>query len=89
MRLLGHFVADDQWYRDLKAVEPYWDLEPIRRMRVYLTDNGIAGDGALKAIEDAVMKEVDGAIAYASTECTDPPAEKLYEDVYAHGEIIV
>jgi pyruvate dehydrogenase E1 component alpha subunit len=88
MRLLGHFVADDQWYRDLKAVEPYWDLEPIRRMRVYLADNGIADDGVLKAVEDAVMKEVDGAIAYASSECTDPPEEKLYEDVYAHGEII-
>ncbi len=88
MRLLGHFVADDQWYRDLKAVEPYWDLEPLRQIRAYFIDNKLADDGELKLSEEKAIREVEEAIDYAEKECTEPPLDTVYQDVYADGEII-
>jgi TPP-dependent pyruvate/acetoin dehydrogenase alpha subunit len=88
IRMLGHFVADDQWYRDLKAVEPWWNLEPIRRMRAYLLENKIADEKGLKEIEDRSLKDIADAITYAEQECSEPSEEMLYADVYANGEII-
>lgn len=88
MRMLGHFVADDQWYRDLKAVEPWWSLEPIRRMRTYLLESDIADEKKIKEIEDRAKKDIAEAIRYAEEECTEPPVDTLYTDVYANGEVI-
>ena len=88
IRLLGHFVADDQWYRDLKTVEPWWNLEPIRRMRTYLLENKIADQKAIEKIEQKAVRDIAEAIDYAENECTEPPEESLYVDVYADGEII-
>jgi TPP-dependent pyruvate/acetoin dehydrogenase alpha subunit len=88
IRFLGHFVADDQWYRDLESVKPYWSLEPLRRMRSYFLDNKLVAEDELKSIEEKAVKRVEEAINYASNECSEPPKEKLYEDVYAGGEII-
>jgi TPP-dependent pyruvate/acetoin dehydrogenase alpha subunit len=88
MRMLGHFVADDQWYRDLSQVEPWWDLEPIRRMHAYLLENRIADEAEVQEIEKKAKDDIAEAIRYASEECTEPPEDSLYTDVYAHGEII-
>jgi pyruvate dehydrogenase E1 component alpha subunit len=88
LRLLGHFVADDQWYRDLTKAEPYWELEPIRRMREYFLEHNLLTAARVQDIEDQAVQAVDRAIDYASHECTDPDTGTLYEDLYAHGEII-
>jgi pyruvate dehydrogenase E1 component alpha subunit len=88
MRLLGHFVADDQFYRDLKAAEPFWQLEPIGRMRSYLLENKIAGDKKLKTIESKAKQEISDAIQYASSACTEPPPDTVFKDLYGAGEII-
>ena len=88
IRLLGHFVADDQWYRDLEAVEPWWNLEPIRRMRAYLLDNGITDEAGAKELEDKAISDIAEAIKYAEEECTDPPADRLYTDIYANNEVL-
>jgi len=88
MRLLGHFVADDQWYRDLKQVEPMWNYEPLTRMRQYLESTGVSAE-TLDEVENAARKEIDEAISYAQNDCTEPPLETLYNDIYANGEIIV
>jgi TPP-dependent pyruvate/acetoin dehydrogenase alpha subunit len=88
IRLLGHFVADDQPYRNLKNVEPFWHLEPMRRMRAYLLDNKIVGTKKLKGIEDRAKQAIADAIHYASTECTEPSPDTLYNDLYAAGEVI-
>jgi pyruvate dehydrogenase E1 component alpha subunit len=88
MRLLGHFVADDQAYRDLKTVEPWWEFEPIRRMRAYFLNNKLVKAKDLDAIEKRAQDEIAKAIAYAQKRCTEPSPETLYDDVYAHGEVI-
>jgi pyruvate dehydrogenase E1 component alpha subunit len=89
LRLLGHFVADDQWYRDMDAVEPWWKVEPIPRMRDYLLERRVATAEALDTIETDAKQHIADAIQYASDECTEPPVESLYADIYAAGEVIV
>lgn len=88
MRLLGHFVADDQWYRNLKEVEPYWELCPIKRMRQYFIEKNILTEENMDEIEKKATKIIEHAIEYASNECTEPSIDTLYEDLYAMGEII-
>jgi pyruvate dehydrogenase E1 component alpha subunit len=87
-RFLGHTAVDDQTYRDVKAVEPLWVLEPIRRLRHYFLENEIAAKEKLDSIENKARKEIAEAIQYASEHCTEPPAETVYDDLYAHGEKI-
>lgn len=89
MRLLGHFVADDEAYRDLKAVEPYWKYDPIERLGSYMAEYGYAVCGELEEIGRRAELDVEEAIRYAEEECTEPPEESLYEDLYANGELII
>ena len=88
MRLLGHFVADDQWYRDLEAVKPYWELDPLIRMRKYLLENKLLTESEIEKIEKEAITEIAEAIRYASEDCTEPSVDGLYDNIYADGEII-
>ena len=88
LRLLGHFVADDQWYRDLDKVAPYWDLCPIKRMREYMLENNVASENEIVEIEKQAEKDIADAVHYAEFECTEPPFDTLYDDIFADGEII-
>jgi pyruvate dehydrogenase E1 component alpha subunit len=89
LRLLGHFVADDQWYRDLTKVEPYWDYDPVKRMREYFILNKLLKEKEIVEIEAKAKASVERSVVYASTECSEPGIDTLYEDIYAHGEVIV
>jgi len=88
MRLLGHFVADDQWYRDLSKVEPYWDMDPVKRMKDFLSLNKFLPEAEIERLADEARALVESAITYAAQDCTEPPLDSLYRDVYAHGEVI-
>lgn len=88
LRLEGHFVADNQWYRDMTKVKPFWELDPIKRMREYLVKQRIAGEETLECIEHKAVNVVAEAIEYATNECTEPPAETLYDGMYANDEAI-
>ncbi len=89
LRLLGHFVADDQWYRDLEAVKPYWELDPILRLKEYMVENKLAAAEEMDNINEQAIAAVAESIRYTEEDCSEPPAETLYEDLYANGEIIV
>jgi pyruvate dehydrogenase E1 component alpha subunit len=88
LRLLGHFVADDQWYRDMTEVEPYWELDPIVRMREYMLAEKVADESEISRTEKQAEEDIADAVHYAEFECTEPPASTLYDDIYANGEII-
>ncbi|MFZ5974063.1 MAG: thiamine pyrophosphate-dependent dehydrogenase E1 component subunit alpha [Bacillota bacterium] len=87
LRVLGHHATDDNWYRDMTKVEPYWELDPIKRMREFMLANKIATKKELEAIEADCKKAVDESIEYAE-KCTEPSPDSLYDDLYANGEII-
>ena len=88
MRILGHFVADDQWYRNREETEAFWEVDPIKRMKEYFLREGLMEPGDIDALQQSAIDEITDAIRYAQTECTEPPADILYDDIYAGGEII-
>ena len=88
MRILGHFVADDQWYRDVKEAELFWTVCPLKRMERYFVENGLLSEAEVNKIHSRAVDEIEQAVDFARNECTEPSAETLYDDVYAHGEII-
>jgi TPP-dependent pyruvate/acetoin dehydrogenase alpha subunit len=88
LRLLGHFVADDQWYRDPNEIKPYWELDPLLRMKDYFISNKLLSEDEIRSIEDDAAAQIGKAIRYASEDCTEPPVTTLYEDLYANNEVI-
>lgn len=88
MRILGHFVADDQWYRDLDEANLFWEVCPIKRMKEYFLDNKLLTEEEVEAIRQSAVDQVAEAVSYAQNECTEPPLSTLYNDIYANGEII-
>lgn len=91
MRMLGHHVGDDQFYRtkeDLDNIQVLYKIEPILRLKQFLQAAGADGE-ELEAIHQRARDEVAQAVEYARTQCTDPPLDSLYQDVYAHGEVIM
>ncbi len=89
MRILGHFVADDQAYRDQKEVRDCWTADPVERMKEYLVESETFSPEKVIAVEQAAKDEIEAAIEYARNECTEPPADTLYDDIYANGEVII
>ena len=88
MRILGHFVADDQWYRDKDEANMFWEADPIKRMKEYFLREGRLTAEEAGALQQSAIEEVADAVRYAQNECTEPPADTLYDDIYADGEII-
>lgn len=88
MRLLGHFVADDQWYRDMDDIDRYWALDPIVRMKSFMIEKGILSSEDADKLQHEATASVEEAIRYAKEDCTEPPIDSLYTDMYANGEVI-
>ena len=87
LRVLGHHATDDNWYRDMSKVEPYWELDPIKRMREFMIANKIASKDQIEAIEADAKKIVEDSVKFAENG-TEPKLESLYDHLYANGEII-
>jgi len=87
LRVQGHHVTDDDWYRELSDVEPFWALDPITRMRDFMLEKGIASEERLTAVEAECQKAVADSIAYAEAG-HEPAPDSIYDYVYANGEVI-
>ena len=82
-RYIGHFVADDERYRDTTTSEP-WEknLDPIKRMREYLTNSQMATAEEVDEIYESAKNEVQDAIDHAKN-APEPDGVSLYKDVYS------
>ena len=88
-RLVGHFLADDQKrYRDLEIVDELWKYEPIKRLEEYFLENGLVAKQDIEKLRREAVGEVADALEYCRTECTEPPLDTLFDDLYANGELI-
>ncbi|SDP78897.1 thiamine pyrophosphate-dependent dehydrogenase E1 component subunit alpha [Desulforhopalus singaporensis] len=87
MRIVGHWVADDESYRDPKAMEVWWQLDPIARMKHYLIENNVPPK-SLEEIELRAKNDISDAVEYAENQCNDPTPDTLFKDLYANDEII-
>jgi acetoin:2,6-dichlorophenolindophenol oxidoreductase subunit alpha len=81
-RYVGHFVADDQHYRDVSKNEPWLKLEPINRMAHYLIETGIASQLEVQNIQAGAQEAIAEAIEFGK-QSPEPPAESLFEGLYA------
>lgn len=88
LRLIGHHSTDDNWYRDMEWTERYWELDPMKRLREFILENKIATEKELDELEADSQKRVDEAVDYARNQCTEPPLDTLFDDLYADGEVI-
>jgi pyruvate dehydrogenase E1 component alpha subunit len=82
-RLSDHTTADDaSRYRSPDELAEAWKLEPVLRLRVYLTANGAWE----KAREDALLKECNEKVQAAAQAYLDTPhpgVEHMFEHLYA------
>ena len=81
-RYIGHFVADDEHYRDLESNDPWQDLDPVRRMADYLIESGTASRKQVDAVYEDANQAVEEAIEYGK-QAPEPPLDTLYDGLYS------
>jgi pyruvate dehydrogenase E1 component alpha subunit len=81
-RYIGHFVADDERYRDSETSEPWRELDPMRRMADYLFESGVASQEQVEAIYQEAQAAVEAAIEYGK-QAPEPSPDTLYEGLYS------
>lgn len=82
-RLGPHNTADEPArYRSEDEVAAHRALDPLGRLRAFLLDRGLLGDGEEETLRQAAERRVAAAAA-AAEELAAPPTEELFEHVYA------
>ncbi len=81
-RFRGHSMGDPERYRDAQEVKKWQENDPIGIYRAYLTNEKMATEAELDAIEEQVEAEVQAAVQFAESS-PEPAAEELFTDVYA------
>jgi TPP-dependent pyruvate/acetoin dehydrogenase alpha subunit len=81
-RLGSHSTSDDPTvYREEEAVEAWRRLDPLTRLRLYLSAQGRWDDVQEAALEEGIRREIQEALR--RVERIGPPApETLFDDVY-------
>jgi len=81
-RYVGHFVADNEHYRDLRTNEPWKELDPIRRMANYLIESGTATKQKVDAVYEEARKAVEEAIEFSKM-APEPSPDTLYDGLHS------
>jgi TPP-dependent pyruvate/acetoin dehydrogenase alpha subunit len=81
-RYIGHFVADNEHYRDLSTNEPWKEFDPLRRMASYLVESGTASQETVDVIDEKARKAVESAIEFAK-QAPEPSPDTLYDGLYS------
>ena len=84
-RMGAHTTSDDPTrYRHAGEVEEWQAKDPILRLRTYLTDQQIADEDTLQAI-DAEAKAAAQELRERVLALPDPPPIQLFDNVYPNG----
>jgi acetoin:2,6-dichlorophenolindophenol oxidoreductase subunit alpha len=81
-RYIGHFVADDQRYRNVEEAEKYRILDPVLRLRNYILTNKVADEAKCAEFEAESKQKILDAIEFGKNG-TEPAPETLFEGLYA------
>ncbi|MBA3436997.1 MAG: pyruvate dehydrogenase (acetyl-transferring) E1 component subunit alpha [Thermoleophilaceae bacterium] len=84
-RYRGHSMADPEEYRTKEEVEEWRGHDPIAAFSERVTEEGELGEDDVKRMDDAAMKAVDEAVAFADAS-PFPDLDSLYDDIYVMGE---
>ncbi len=82
-RYIGHFVADDERYRDISTNNPWQEeMDPLKRMREYLISSGTASAEEVERIYSSMIKKVEAAIEHAK-KAPEPSTDTLWDGLYS------
>ena len=74
-RYFGHGASDHRPYRSREEEQEWWKKCPVAGYRKKLTDQGVATDAELTAIEQEIEKEVAAGVDFANASPDPKPAE--------------
>ncbi len=84
-RFRGHSLADPDEMR-AKAEKEFWFArDPVKKFAAYLTEQNLADQEEIKAIERKIQAEVEEAVKFAESSPNPDPSE-LYRFVFAEDE---
>jgi acetoin:2,6-dichlorophenolindophenol oxidoreductase subunit alpha len=81
-RYIGHFVADDESYRDLECNHLWAQYDPITRMAEFLVESGVADEGWIAEADAVAVSTVEDATEFAKS-APQPALDSLYEGLYS------
>src|SRR4051812_6820528 len=84
-RFRGHSMADPEEYRTKDQVEEWRKRDPINVFKQRMVDDGMISDDDFKALDEAAVKRVDEAVAFAD-DSPFPDLDSLYDDIYVYGD---
>lgn len=84
-RYKGHSVSDPATYRDKEEVTKYRNLDPIKVLEKLILEKGHAKEADIKALKDAISKEIDEAVEFAENSPYPDPSE-LFTDNYVQED---
>ena len=78
-------MADPEEYRTKEQVAEWRKRDPIQVFADRLVEEGVLEEGEPEQMDEAVVKRVDEAVAFADSS-PFPPPESLYDHVYVLGD---
>lgn len=84
-RFRGHSLADPDELRSKAEKEFWFARDPLKRLAAYLTEQDLASQEELKAIEHRIQEVVEDAVKFAQ-ESPEPDPSELYKYVFAEDE---
>ncbi len=81
-RYIGHFVADDESYRDTECNRQWERFDPIARMGTFLLEQGIASAEWIAQADAEAVAAVEDAVEFAKA-APEPALDTLYEGLYS------
>jgi len=75
-RFRAHSMFDPELYRDRAEVERWKERDPVATLTARLLGEGILDEEVRRTMEEAVVAEVESAVAFAEA-ATDEPVEEL------------
>jgi len=84
-RYKGHSVSDPAKYRTKEELQHYKNLDPVKAIEAKILADKIASESEVKAIKDAIKKELDEAVKFAE-ESSYPDPSELYTDNYTQKD---
>ena len=77
----GHFLNDQQLYKDPDEQARWLTLDPIPRFEAKLLEAGMATQAELDGIKQDVEEEIEEAVRFAE-ESPFPAPEEIFDDLY-------
>lgn len=84
-RFRGHSLADPDELRTKVEKEFWFARDPIKRLAAYLTEQNLANQEELKAIERQIQQTIDEAVKFAESS-PEPDPNELYRFIFAEDE---